>query len=176
MGLTLLVAALVVLLAPHVQAQVDERDDRPTAEALFAAGREALRRGDYRAAHTKFAESNRLDPAVGTVLNLAICEEHLGRLASAWQRYQEVIHALGPGDERLPIARTKAAAIDPRVPRLTIRLAPAAPADTKVMLGAGALTSASFGLALPRDPGKHEIVASADGRAPRRYSGHSANT
>jgi hypothetical protein len=170
LGTILFGIAVLMLFVCPVEAQLEDRaEDRATAEALFAAGREALRQGDYRSARDKFTESNHLDPAVGTVLNLAICEEHLGLLASAWQRYQEVIQALARGDERLPVARARAAAIDARVPRLTIRLAPSAPAQTKVSRGAGALTSASFGTALPLDPGKHEIVATAPGRSARRY-------
>jgi hypothetical protein len=166
----LLNACVFLLVAGRAQAQAPDRlDDRPTAEALFAAGREAVRRGDYRAACPMFAESNRLDPALGTVLNLAICEEHIGRLASAWQRYQEVIHGLEASDGRLPLARANAAALEKRLPRLTIRLSPKAPKETRVSRGAGALTSASFGVALPIDPGRHEIVAVSPGRQPRRY-------
>jgi hypothetical protein len=80
---TLRIAVILLLSSARVPAQsADRANDSATAEALFAAGREAIRRGDYQAACPMFAESNRLDPAVGTVLNLAICEEHLGQLAS----------------------------------------------------------------------------------------------
>jgi hypothetical protein len=161
----------LVLPAARVQAQASDRaDDRAGAEALFLAGRAALRRGDYRSALAKFNESNRLDPAVGTILNLAICEEHLGQLASAWQRYREVLHALPPGDDRLPVARARAAAIEARVPRLKIRVAPSAPKDTQISRNGVVLTSASFGVELPLDPGTHEFIVVSPGRSQRRYS------
>ncbi|MFO0567610.1 MAG: hypothetical protein U0263_18270 [Polyangiaceae bacterium] len=54
--------------------------DATAAEALFNAGRDAVKAGDYPTACAKFRESNRLDPAPGTVLNLADCEEHLGHV------------------------------------------------------------------------------------------------
>jgi hypothetical protein len=58
--------------------------DRAGAEALFEAGREALDKGDYEVACQRFEESNRLESAAGTILNLANCREQLGQLASAW--------------------------------------------------------------------------------------------
>ena len=69
--------------SPPAPAMADTRDPA-AAEALFEAGRQAATRGDWTTACPKFAESQRLDPAPGTLLNLADCEEHLGHLASAW--------------------------------------------------------------------------------------------
>src|SRR5262245_31877335 len=58
------------------------------AEALFEEGRSALAAGDLDLACARFRESNRLDPAVGTVLNLADCEEKRGKLATAWTLFR----------------------------------------------------------------------------------------
>ncbi|NOU28880.1 MAG: hypothetical protein HOO96_13330, partial [Polyangiaceae bacterium] len=62
--------ALVLIAAPAF------RDD---AETLFREGRKALEAGDYAVACAKFAESQRIEPAPGTLLNLAGCEERSGK-------------------------------------------------------------------------------------------------
>jgi hypothetical protein len=142
---------------------------RVAAEAVFRAGREASARGDHATACEKYRESYRIEKALGTLLNIAVCEEALGQLASAWQHYQEVLHALPPGDERLTMTRERLAALDPRLPRLTVQLAPAAPADTRVTVGTVELSSGSFGVPLPWDPGHYELNAQAEAHAARSY-------
>jgi hypothetical protein len=146
-----------------------ERADPAAATALFQEGREAAKRGDYAIACLKMDESFRLDPAVGTLINLADCHERLGHLASAWQRYQEAVDKLPPSDDRLGALNKRIKALAPRVPRLTVTIAPTAPPDTRVTRDSIALAAASMGTALPLDPGAHVIVASAPGREDRRY-------
>jgi len=142
--------------------------DSASADALFEAGREALDRGDVAVACQRFEESNRLESAAGTILNLANCREKLGQLASAWQRYREALQKLPPGDERVALAREHATALEPRVPRLTIVLGSGAPADAKVYRDGVELGGASLGLPLPVDPGRHEVTVSAPGRTESR--------
>jgi tetratricopeptide (TPR) repeat protein len=79
--------------------------DPPAAQALFKQGRDAAKRGDHATACEKFAESYRLDPAPGTLLNLGDCKERLGMLASAWQYYTAAAEQLS--DERTDIARQR---------------------------------------------------------------------
>ena len=121
--------------------------------------------GDFTAACPKFAESQRLDPAPGTLLNLADCEEHLGHLARAWDAWHEGIALLPRADERLPVARQRAQALESRLPRLLLRLAPNAPPATKLRCDDTEIGPASLGVALPVDPGLHVVHAEALGRA-----------
>src|SRR6478672_4877951 len=86
--------------------------DPTAAEALFRAGRAAADKGDYVTACPKFEESNRLDPELGTAFNLADCDEHVGKVASAWQLFKEVAQRLPPGDDRVSIATSRAAALE----------------------------------------------------------------
>lgn len=135
---------------------------RAAAELLFEEGRQAMTAGDYEEACAKFEESNRLDRAPGTTLNLANCEERRGRVASAWERYRGAIELLAEGDRRRTFAQEKVDALEPRVPRLRIELADDAPAGTVVKRNGEPLTG-SFGLSLPLDPGKYTISVQAPG-------------
>lgn len=139
------------------------------AEALFESGHEAMSSGDYDTACARFEESNRLDPAVGAVLNLAVCEEKRGRLATAWQLYKRVMSELPAGDDRYPIAQRRASALRPRVPLLTLKLSSDAPKQTTVKYGEVMLGQASFNVALPFDPGDHTLIVGAPEREVRTY-------
>ncbi len=155
-----------VLCASVARAQ---HGDSAAAEQLFTAGREAFERGDYATACPKFEESQRLDPAAGTLINLAACYEKVGRLASAWEAWRTALRQLAPGDERRPTVERMAAAMEKRVPRLRLELAPGAPPGTRVARDAVDLGAASLGVALPVDPGRHLVVVTAPDHLERRY-------
>jgi len=157
---------LTVCLA-HASLARAEGTNPAAAEALFDQGRVALAAGDFDTACARFRESERLDPALGTRFNLADCEEKRGRLASAWSLFRGVVAQLPEGDDRLPVAQRRLAALEPRVPRLTMVLAPGAPRTTRVKEGDTEFTVGSFGVALPLDPGMHHLTISAPGRAAR---------
>jgi hypothetical protein len=142
--------------------------DAAGAEVLYRAGREAARRGDWETACGKLAESQRLDPAGGTLLNLADCEEHRGQLAHAWQHFVQAQALLPKGDARATYAKTRAAAVDKRLPRLNVHLAEGSPAGTHVLRDDQELGAPSLGVSLPVDPGEHVVVARADGHVDGR--------
>lgn len=167
--LPLVVLALGVARAPAAAAD-GTGTDPAAAAALFQEGRDAAKRGDYAAACPKLADSYRLDPAPGTLLNLADCNEHLGKLASAWQLFQQAAEHLTPTDSRMPVAKQRIAALETRLPRLTVALSPSAPPGTRVTRDAVELGGGSLNTALPVDPGEHVVVATAPDRADRRYT------
>ncbi len=145
--------------------------DPAQALVLFKQGRTALGNRDYEAAWTAFDESSRLDPRVGTLLNLADCEEHLGRLARAYAHWQQAIdRARLDGDKRLDFLSQRLAALDPRVPRLKITRGSATPASATIRRDQTDVGDASVGQEIPVDPGHHEIEVSADGFATKRYA------
>ena len=129
-----------------------------------------MSKGDYDTACARFAESNRLDPAVGSLLNLAACEEKRGRLATSWQLFKRVMSDLPPGDDRYPIAQRRASALRPRVPHVTLKLASDAPKQTTVAYGPMVFGQASFEVPLPFDPGEHKLVVGAPERETRSYT------
>jgi hypothetical protein len=100
---------------------------------------------------------------------LASCHEAEGKLASAWAEYNETNErARRDGNaERAEVARQRAAALEPRLAKLAIMLAPGASVpDLKIKRGAIVLGSGSIGTPLPIDRGEHVIEASAPGFQP----------
>ncbi len=141
--------------------------DPVTAEALFREGRKDADAGLYARACAEFDESNRLDPAPGTLLNLADCEERRGQLAHAWQHFRQLYDALPPSDERRALAESRALDLERRTPKLRVVLNGGPPATVKrddTVLGL-----ASLGASQPVDPGPHVVVVSSPGRRDRRY-------
>lgn len=167
-------AALVCALfsvAPQAAAQ-STGGGSAEAEELFQQGRAALQARDFATACARFSASLALERAVGTLISLAQCEEASGHLAGARQHWQEAGDLADATNDRLNrglVARKKVAELDPRVPRIVVRLAAGAPQDTTVarddvMLGAGA-----FGVSLPVDPGGHVLTVAARGHEARKY-------
>ncbi|MBA2540557.1 MAG: tetratricopeptide repeat protein [Deltaproteobacteria bacterium] len=137
------------------------------AEQLFNEARTLFDKGDHAAACPRFEASYKLDAALGTLLNIATCYEKLGRLASAWGRYREVIAlATKVGDaSRLKIARERADAIEPTLPKLTIR-ARSSIAGMVVTRDDVPVDPAVLGIGIYVDAGGHTITATAVGRKP----------
>lgn len=139
------------------------------AKQKFSEGREAMNRGEYTSALVLFRTSQELYPSPGTLLNLALCEERLGLLGTAYLHLQEVQKLLPADDERASIANTGALSLEPRVPKLHIELVQGAPPDTTVSLGARVLSAEELSKDHYLDPGKVVVVVSASGRPDRVY-------
>src|SRR5262245_34891354 len=86
--------------------------DAAGAEWLFREGRALMKEGNLTAACPKLAESLRFDPAVGTLMNLAECEEREGKTASAWQRWGAAADQLPASDRRRATALARARALE----------------------------------------------------------------
>lgn len=149
-----------LLSASHAARAQDTRDPA-AAEELFRQGRAAAEKRDYLTACAKFRESNRLDAALGTLFNIADCEEKIGRLATSWTLFREVAQRLPPDDERRGIALQRAQALDARVPRLFVHLTPTSHTAVVVQRDGVVLGSASLDTWLPVDPGEHVVVVAA---------------
>ena len=162
------IVAVVVALAT-IGARAQQRDPA-AAELLFREARKALARGKTEEACAKFAESQRLDPGAGTLINLAACREKLGQLATAWENWQAALRTLPPEDDRRPAVQKRAQALESRLPRLEIKPAPGAPPDLRVKRGEVELGPAAFGLPLPVDPGEHTVEVSSPAHDSRRYT------
>jgi hypothetical protein len=162
-----LVSALVAL-SGATSARADDRA-LPDADTLFREGRRAADAGDYTLACAKFAASKRIDPAPGTMLNLADCEEARGELTRAWHDFLELADGLPDGDERKIVALVRARKLEKSMPRLRVRLAKSSE-GARVHRDDVELTDATLGVAMPVDPGRHVIVVTEGGRRDNRYS------
>jgi len=138
--------------------------DKATAQALFDQGKQLAASGKFGDACPKFEESERLDPGIGTQFHLANCYEQAGRSASAWTLFLEVAsasHAQGQL-EREKVARTRAAALQAKLSKLTIAVPDASRASgLEVKRDGVPVGQAQWGAALPVDPGDHTITAAA---------------
>jgi hypothetical protein len=148
-------------------ARGEKSSDAARAEALFAEGRKLMAAGDFAAACPKFADSQSLDPAPGTVLNLATCYEKAGKLASAWATFktaQASAEAAGQHD-RVAAAKKRAATLEPQLSHLTITVPPSSRVPgIDVRCDQGAVHEGEWGVAVPRDGGGHDIEAVAPGK------------
>lgn len=135
------------------------------AERLFHEGRALVVEGRFAEACPRLEESQRLEPRLGTQLNVAFCQERLGKLATAWRGFQQALQAArASGDrERERFAQAHVDALAPRVPWLRTR----ATADANVrrlalQLDGEPLASSAWDTELPVDPGEHTLVARHD--------------
>jgi hypothetical protein len=141
----------------------------PAAEALFQAGRDAARQGRHAEACAKFSESQRLEPALGTRLNLALCEEELGHLAEAWALFRALSLALPRNDERMALVESHARALAARVPTLVLRAGAPFPAGARVEVAGLSVTPSAFGVAIPLNPSRLSLRVFAPGFETRVY-------
>ncbi len=111
------------------------------------------------------AESQRLDPGGGTLLNLAVCHERQGKLAEAWTEYHDAQSASVRDDrkDRQAFAAERIAALAGRLPHLVVYAPPSAPVGTVLTVDGAPLSSLAAGVPLPVDPGRHAVAVSAPG-------------
>jgi hypothetical protein len=161
-------AALFVVALSSRIAQADAAQSA-AAEALFDEGRRLMEAGRYGDACGRFEESQRLDQGIGTQYNLADCWEKTGRIASAWGAFLDVSYtARKEGQpEREKVARDRAQAIAPRLPRLTVVVAQGADdASLRITRDGVLVGKGQWSTSLPVDPGTHRIAATAQGKEP----------
>ncbi len=162
-----ILAALIVGLSsqtawaidPQAQTTAQTPPVTSRADVLFSEGKQLMEQGKIVEACDKLAESDALDPAIGTLGLLATCHEQQGRVATAWREYtQTAARADAVADERGAFARERAKALEATLPKLLVRLAVA---DTNVVVlrNGVRLLSDELGVAAPIDPGTYEIVA-----------------
>lgn len=160
-------AALATVLASSAALAQPSPDDARRADALFTEGRDLLSKGDAVGACPKFEESQRLDPGLGTLLNLALCHETTGRLGSALVEFREAAKlARATGEARREATAVEhIQALEPRAPMLTLTVEAPAPGQTITIAG-HELPSAAWTAPVPVDPGAIEIAVAAPERKP----------
>ncbi|HYO97750.1 MAG TPA: hypothetical protein VER33_24755 [Polyangiaceae bacterium] len=114
---TLVLALPLALPCPAAAAESAAR-----AEELFQSARLLLEAGNYNEACPAFEASQRAEPAPGTLLALAYCQEAAGLLASSWSSYLRAaeLAARESDSKREAVANERAKALAARVSTLTI--------------------------------------------------------
>jgi hypothetical protein len=156
---------MILMAVGLARAESATAADKAVAESLFQDGRRLMASGDLEQACAKLAESHRLVPRLGTLLNVATCHERQGKTASAWAEFTEAA-ALAKRDRRRDrenYARDHAAALEKKLSRVVFELT--APAEGIVLrLDGKPIGSAAWGAPFPVDPGPRAIEVSAPGR------------
>lgn len=162
-----IVVALLALTAPLAARAQSASEKSAAAEALFREAKALMDTGATEEACAKFAASQRVDPAIGTLLNLARCHEQLGRTASAWAEYIEAATEARRARQsaRQAEAEQRVAALEPKLTRLLIDV----PDDVRVPAleirrDEMVIEPAAWGTAVPVDPGLHSVSADAPGK------------
>lgn len=137
------------------------------AEALFQEARTLMANGQYAEACQKLRASQDLDPGYGTLFNLAECLSKEGKTASAWAAFHEAAGMAEKSDQqdRVEKANRYAAELEPQLFRMNITVTTEVPGLVVTRDGVP-VARAIWGAALPVDPGKHKVEATAPGKMP----------
>jgi hypothetical protein len=137
------------------------------ARALFVQAERDEDAGRWADARARLEQVAKMKLTAGVRYHLALCDEHLGRVATALAGFtaardeavaedaQDVLRLVG--QEMSPLVA--------RVPRLSIRVSPAV-AGTQVTLDGAVVRPEQIGATVPVDPGLHRVEATSPGRAP----------
>jgi len=142
------------------------RADTPQQQAdkLFTEGRELVTKGDAKGACEKFEAAIKLDAtATGTMLNLGLCYEKLGKWATSlfWFRKAQSAAYEGKQAEYEAAAKDHTKDIATKVPTLTIEVNGAP--DAEIRIDGKRVDATEYGR-VEVDPGSHEIVGRAPGK------------
>ncbi len=139
--------------------------DPSTAEHLFQQGLDAMKRNQFKEACDAFNGSNEADASPGTEINLALCNEKQGKLATAWGWYRTAagLAELRNQKDRAELARAEATKLEPKLHKLVISVK--YPAEGLVVTrNASAVPAAVLGTDVPIDPGDYTVEVNAKGK------------
>lgn len=138
------------------------------AQALFDEGKRLMANGAVDEACDRFERSQRLEPAGGTVLHLALCREKQGKTATAYELFNQALSAARSSQrkDREQAANEHITDLEPKLMRLRIVVPRPARLDGLEIIRDGKpVDAAGWDVAVPVDPGPHEIAAKAPGHA-----------
>jgi hypothetical protein len=139
------------------------------AEVLFRQGRDLLVAGKVAEACNAFEESQKLEPAVTTLLNLAGCREKQGQFATAWGLFLDAARQTRSATDATTqqlhqVAQARAQKLELRVSKLTVNVPQQSQIDgLEIVRGTDRISAAMWNRALPIDGGTYTIIAHAPG-------------
>jgi len=158
------IAFAVLFSAGSAIAQTNA-SDAAIAQSLFDEGRKLMNEKKFPEACPRLERSYKLDPAPGTLLNLAVCHEEVGKTATAWNEFRDTVTIAKRENrnDRLTFAQQHLKKLDGKISTLTVT-DQARESGLEWRLDGAKVGVESFGIALPIDPGTHTIEATAPGR------------
>ncbi len=137
------------------------------ADALFDQGLKLFDAGRTHEACERFEASLKLDPAMGTLQNLATCHEQEGRTARAHAEFTELADRAakaGVGQKaRELLGRQRAAALVKKLSKVELRLGADANV-AEIRVDDAPLDRALWSAPVALDPGPHTLLFSAPGK------------
>jgi len=159
------IASFIVATAMPVSAQ----PVGVQAEVQYNNGRDLMAAGKIVEACAAFERSQKLEPAVTTLIALATCHERLGQLATALELVFEAELQTRSANDTVTaqlhkIALDRAIKLEPRVPKLTIHVPDTSKIDgLEIRLDQGSVPAERWNRTLPIDGGTYTITARAPG-------------
>ncbi len=153
---------VIALLTSSGTAVADDRVAR--ADQLFEEGKAMLAK-DLAGACAKFEESLKFNSqAIGTLLNVALCDEKLGRFASASAKFAEARDRAKEQNMavHLKAAEDHIASLADQVPHVTLKFSEPPLPQTTIVIDERLIPFADIANH-PIDPGAHDVVVSAPG-------------
>ena len=132
-----------------------------------------MKRNQFKEACDAFNGSNEADASPGTEINLALCNEKQGKLATAWGWYRTAagLAELRNQKDRAELARAEAAKLEPKLHKLVIAVKSTSE-GLVVTRNAAAVPAAVFGTDVPIDPGDYVVEVNAKGKKPWKQTVH----
>ncbi|HEU0036626.1 MAG TPA: tetratricopeptide repeat protein [Kofleriaceae bacterium] len=163
-GLATVVVVVVLHGLGSPLARADSNQEQ--ADKLFVEGRDLLKQGNAKAACEKFEAAHKLDAAApGLMLNLGICYEKQGKVATSLRWLRQAVQASLAA--KLPDyakdANDRITELEKKVARITFDVS-AAPADTQVTIDSNRIENLSQPVEV--DGGSHTIEAAAASQPP----------
>ena len=135
------------------------------ADQLFHSGEKKFDSGDYAGACVDFSESLKLGPKLGTLLNLALCHETIGKPVTAWHEFAHAAAWAVQNNQRdrYEFAAQHVRALEPKLPRVVLQL-PADRAIDGIDIDGEPVPETRWYMPLYLDPGEHHIAVTAPGK------------
>lgn len=164
------IASIALLAAMTAIASTARADKITDAEDLFRRAKALMAKNKHDEACPLLGESYRLDPGMGTLLNLALCHERIGKTASAWGEFRSVeqqARATTPVNEtRARFARDHAEKLEKRLSRVKITVPVEARSPGLVIKVDGEAKGEPLWAGVPVDPGTRVVEATATNKKP----------
>lgn len=141
--------------------------DLQAARELFLLAEKQEDAGRWSDALEKLRRVAQVRQTAGVRYHIALCEEHLGQIASALADYTaaETQARVENAQDVLRLVGKELIAASLRAPRVTIRVTPDLP-DLQIALDGAPLARERVGVPVPVDPGEHRIEATAPKHTP----------